>query len=168
MTLQAAPSSPLPPATALGRDGTPLPNPVGSREGPGCPWPDFWGLPRRTGASARTRRAAATCVCAQLASPGAAVSTHRLCTATQVGTHPPRLWLPPKPLPSARSCVCISTLNHPLPPQQLRTHHARRSSPKYLAPSWLLTSITTYTNSPPPRISATQGLTPLAAPRHGP
>lgn len=132
VTLEAAPSSRLPLATALGRDGTPLLNPVGSRGRPGCPWPDLWGLPRRTGASARTRRAAATCVCAQLASPGAAVSTHRPCTATQVGTHPPRSWLPRQPIPSACHCASIPTLNHPLPPQRLSTHHARGSSPKYL------------------------------------
>lgn len=65
------------------------------------------------------------CVCARLASPGAAVSTRRPCTATQVCS-PPSPSLPLRALPSARCCPVIST------PAANRTHHTLSIFPEYL------------------------------------
>lgn len=64
------------------------------------------------------------------------------------GYPPPRPWLPPQPLSSLCPSLHPHTHPQPPPPQRLSTHHARESSPKYLAPSWLLTSVTAYTNLP--------------------
>ena len=64
------------------------------------------------------------------------------------GYPPPRPWLPPQPLSSLCPSLHPHTRPQPPPPQQLSTHHARESSPKYLAPSWLLTSVTAYPNLP--------------------
>lgn len=64
------------------------------------------------------------------------------------GYPPPRPWLPPQPLSSLCPSLHPHTRPQPPPTQRLSTHQARESSPKYLAPSWLLTSVTAYTNLP--------------------
>lgn len=83
--------------------------PVGSGGEAGCSGPDFWGRLRRMGANVRTQRAAATCASARLASPGAAVSTLRPCTATQV-CDPPFWSLPPL---GAGLCPLLPLQIHP-------------------------------------------------------
>lgn len=82
---------------------------------------------------------------------------------------------PPAPFvaatPAYSLCLSLRLHTHPQPPPAPPAVEYSPCSwvlPQVLRPSWLLTSITAYTNSSPPRISATQGLTPLAAPRHGP
>lgn len=106
--------------------------PVESRGGPECSRPDLWGLPYRMGAGARTRRAAATCAPAQLASLGAAVSTPRPCTATQVCTHP-------LITVTLGTCLCAFMSTHT--PTANRACYTRLLSPSCLPLLLILASI---------------------------
>lgn len=109
----ALPGNPTPhsPPSCPCRCPRPGQTPVGSGGEAGCSWPDFWGQLRRTGANVSIQRAAATCASARLASPGAAVSTPRPCTATQV-CDPPFQSLPP-----------LGAGLRPLPPLQIHPPH---------------------------------------------